>query len=348
MATPKTECTELSVGFGLIGLDPVEALPIQIDQLWNESLPISKFIDFKRKFLEDEPYYRRFYNIGVNLCHSHSVFKDMKISLVRWEGPQQQAGSVTIPVDIIAANIPISIKADSNVVFNLSPPILFDSVPRASLSPTRSDNWYLTVAPDSYQKLYELANNLCTLSLPYSVQEYHETVRGAKKRKLLAKAIRNLSPADLAIFNKQYRAFCHQVATHSAALFHDNLKATLAGQLKNAVTENIIRRFFRMSDSEYVLCGSDQRNDFCVTIPPLTEWKRKWRFKQLTAHPDLSRGQSVVNFEIVVAEKASRQEYTFPFHAEIRWSHGKFSGNPEAKLYKDFAWIEAPFFSPIY
>lgn len=35
------------------------------------------------------------------------------------------------------------------------------------------------------------------------------------------------------------------------------------------------------------------------------------------------------------------------YPAEIRWPHGKFCGNPEGKLYKDFKWVDVPFFKRI-
>ena len=166
---------------------------------------------------EIEEYYRRFYAIGVNLRHSHEHFKRTNIAAVRWEGPQQQASSMPIPIDIIAANVPISIKADSNVVGNPAPPILFESGPSGSLTPSRSENWYVTVAHNSYQSLYQLACNLCSINLPSSVVDYHQTIKGAA-RKRFAKAIRDLSSTEQAEFDRLCVPFCHEVAEHSAAV----------------------------------------------------------------------------------------------------------------------------------
>lgn len=346
MPTPKTECTELSVGFGLLSLDPLKISAPQIENYWVDTLTPKKFNEFLRKFTTEEAYYRRFYAIGVNLRHSHKLFTN--ITTVRWEGPQQQASSVTIPIDLLAANTPISVKADSHVVCNRSPYILFVSDPGGTLTPTRAENWYTVVAPDLYQSLYELARDMTGLNLPTSVIEYHQTVRGTS-RKHLGKVIQTFSTVDTEQFNQLYTPFCHEVAQQSAEIFNRTLNQSLDGPIRNAIAENIIRRFFRLGDSEYVLCGLDGNNDFGVTVPALTSWKRSgWNFKRLIAQPDLLRGQSVVNFELVVEERNKRKEHSFPFHAEIRWSHGKFAGNPEAKLYKEFAWTEVPFFQQIY
>ena len=46
--------------------------------------------------------------------------------------------------------------------------------------------------------------------------------------------------------------------------------------------------------------------------------------------------------------KSSGNIDTAIFHTQIRWSHGKFQNNPEAKLYKNFAWENVDFFESIY
>ena len=79
----------------------------------------------------------------------------------------------------------------------------------------------------------------------------------------------------------------------------------------------------------------------------MTEWKRNWKISSLTASPDLARGQSVVDIRMAVEEKTTKINHNMDFHVEIRWSHGKFCGNPEAKLYKEFSWSSVPFFRNI-
>ena len=53
MPTPKTECTELSVGFGLLGLDPLKASTLQVKQRWDDTLSAVKFADYAREFARD-------------------------------------------------------------------------------------------------------------------------------------------------------------------------------------------------------------------------------------------------------------------------------------------------------
>ena len=70
---------------------------------------------------------------------------------------------------------------------------------------------------------------------------------------------------------------------------------------------------------------------------------------QCYAIADLARKQSVVNIVVSYRNKKDKAlEYENKFHVEIRWSHGRFCGSPEAKLYKDFKWHEVAFMNPIF
>jgi len=51
----------------------------------------------------------------------------------------------------------------------------------------------------------------------------------------------------------------------------------------------------------------------------------------------------MVRWHAVVRDLAhGRDELTVEGHVEIRWSHGRFSGPPEAKVYLDTPFIDVP------
>jgi len=347
MPSSKTECTELSVGFGLLGLDPVSASREQILASWVNSLSPSKLSDYRAEYSSDEAYYRRFFDIGVNLRRSHGVFARADINSVRWEGPHHQARSVSMAKDLVAANIPISVKANSNVVFNHSPYVLFTSVPSGVSAPTRSDNWFWTVAPQSYQELYAWIRFKTGENLPAEVEDYHRTVKGSR-RKQLSRLVNQLDEAQRLQFDALYLKLCRDVAKGSADRFNTAIQASFSGPIRNAVAEEIVKTLFRLGDSEYVLCGLDNNNGFGVDVPDITSWKRQWMLRSVVAIPDLSRGQSVVDINLVIENRQTRQQHNIAFEVQIRWAHGKFSGNPEAKVYKRFPWISIPFFHRVY
>ena len=139
---------------------------------------------------------------------------------------------------------------------------------------------------------------------------------------------------------------CQKVSQSSADIFNDHLAGSLKSKMRGAVLERIAKMFFRMNAVEYILCGVDEKNKFAVLIPDLTTWLQSWQFDNINAIPNLEKEQSIVDFEILCTNRATKDSYMAKFHAEIRWSHGKFS-SVEGKLYKEFNWIDLPFFSII-
>lgn len=97
-----------------------------------------------------------------------------------------------------------------------------------------------------------------------------------------------------------------------------------------------------------MLAGLDEGNPFAVRLLDITNWKKEWVVKSITAIPLPDRGQSIVNMILEVEKKLTRARYQLPFHVEIRWSHGKFCGNPEGKLYKEFHWRDVPFYQVLF
>lgn len=76
-------------------------------------------------------------------------------------------------------------------------------------------------------------------------------------------------------------------------------------------------------------------------------WFRHWNFTEIKAKADTDREQCIVDFILKLTNRQNNEAVELPYHAEIRWSHGKFCGNPEGKLYKDFKWSDVPFFKKV-
>lgn len=346
MPSPKTEATELSVGFGLLEKDPLQVTEAEIRLLFDGTLPPEKYAAFVKEIGKNQAYYHRFYAIGVSLRNGHPVLALTNFHSVAWEGPRQQARSVSVAKDIVAANVSVSIKADSNVVSNLSPHIMFVSIPSGSSRLSNTDNWFLVTAPQRYQLLYEFVRQHSHGSFPERVADF-EKATPKRLRKAFAGSISSLDQAERRDFESTYLSMCREVSIKSAQLMQAGLADSLKGRARSSTAEGIIRRLLRLSESEYVLCGLDKDNEFAVTVPDLTAWKRDWEFKHLDVEPALDRRQSVVNLNLIVVHKATGREHSLPFHVEIRWSHGKFGTNPEAKVYKEFDWADVPFFTEI-
>jgi tRNA A-37 threonylcarbamoyl transferase component Bud32 len=183
--------------------------------------------------------------------------------------------------------------------------------------------------------------------LPEDVSEFEQSIKG-RGRKPIKDVIKRFSEDDKQAFKQLYLRMCHRVAKASADIFNNNFSASMQGRSSNAVLEQITRHFFRMNAVDYILGGIDKKKAFAVIVPEVTRWKREWIITDVITEPELDREQSRVRFLVHYKNRNSGITNTAEFHTQIRWSHGKFQNNPEAKLYKNFAWEEVDFFESIY
>ena len=153
MPTAKTECTELSVGFGLLGIDQGEFSIEQVQNRFSGTLSAAKYVGYLIEYENQPRLYAQFIENGQRLRDSYPLFANL--SQVAWSGPQQQAATTSASKDLFAANVPISIKNESNVVLNPSPHNLFITIPSGSMPATNAENWYEMTDPGGIQVLYQ-------------------------------------------------------------------------------------------------------------------------------------------------------------------------------------------------
>jgi hypothetical protein len=344
MATAKTETTELSLGFGLLGLTPGTLTYDQIAKKFTGSLSKTAFDRFLEEFRKDR-LYMRMHEVGRRLRELHPPFRHLEFLV--WSGPDRQAATTSTAKDLFAANTPISVKAESGVVGNPSPYNLFIATPQGGAQARGMGSWYVETALNEYQALFSYARNATGLdsgieALPADVTEFEKS----RNKKLLRDRLKLLSAQESDRFFALYIEMCRKVSTKSAELSNAHFTESLSSKTKNTVLEHIAKMFFRMDAVPYLLAGIDGRKEFAVSIPDLTKWKKTWQFEGIKAIPDLNRSQSVVDFQMTYSNSTTGELYTAEFHTEIRWSHGKFS-SVEGKLYKEFNWINLPFFETI-
>jgi len=348
MPSEKTESSELSVGFGILGInDPLDLTYSDIKRYFEGTLSPEKYDRFKVEFThpKNSRLYSRLHNLGKKLRKEYPLFKNVKY--LKWSGPEKQAKTNSGAQDLIAVNTPVSVKAESNIVSNLSPINIFEKVPLGKVAPDRSENWYLHVDPEGYQSLYSSVRDIRLVHFPSSVEDFEKTAT-PKLREELQLEITKLSDTQKTSFNKQYLKMCKDVATTSAAIFNQSYQKGRTGDSRTAVTEHLVKSLFRINSVEYILAGSGGKYDYAVIIPSITEWKKEWEIVSVEAVPDLEKKQSVVNIQVEYKNKKSKASYIANFHIEIRWSHGKFRSSPEAKLYKNFKWAEIAFTKSIF
>lgn len=343
MPSAKTETSELCVAFGILGLDPSRVYPqAEIDERLDRTLSAGKYIAFRSEYQRDPTLYPRLLTVGQRMAAQHAPLRQAES--VQWTGPFHQASTASGAKDLMVGNTPVSVKAESNVVANLSPPNMMVHLPGGTAQSTREENWYLTTCPREFQDLYALVRSRRPelRGLPPDVAGFEERAT-REDRKRLQEIVGSASRDEKQAFADRYEALCHRVAQRSADLFNENLTASFGTPGRRAVQENLARWFFRLDAVQYVLCGIDRGEEFAVVIPDLTAWLREWDLPGVVATADSTRGQSVVDFRVTCRRKRDRSEHQIMYHAEIRWSHGRFSGAVESKLYKEFAWKDLVF-----
>jgi len=347
MPSAKTEATELSVAFGLLGYTDPTARPFtEVEEKFEGTLIPEKHQAYIEEYTRprNQPLYSRMLNVGANLRLRYPLFSNL--TSLRWSGPERQAATIATARDLQAVNVPISVKAESRVVGNPSPYNIFISTPQGSAQARGTRSWYLESALGQYQAYYgyirEITDNL---SLPEDVGVFEQSRNKAPLRTALRAMV--LNPQQKETEERLYLEMCHTAASGAARIFNENLATSLDSRTRGSVLERIAKMFFRMNAVGYVLCGIDGRSDFAVLVPDLTSWLREWEFGEIQSSPDLTRGQSVVDFSVICRHKTRGDEYNAQFHAEVRWSHGRFS-SVEGKLYKEFDWVDLPFFETIF
>jgi len=346
MATEKTEGSELSLAFGILGAkNPTKFWSEDIAQMFKGSLSVEKYERYKKEFKNflNADIYGKLLNAGMRLRRKYPLFNN--VNTLIWYGPEKQAKTSSLAQDLLVANTPISIKAESNVLSNLSPKNIFQNIPQGKVPSERSDNWYLVTDPDGLQNLYDTVRQVRLYRLPQFPPAVEDFERNAqrKHRSELQSEIKKLSSEEKEAFDKQYLTMCSNVSRVSAELFNQSFQDAMGTPSRNAVLEHLVRHLFRMDSVEYISVGIEGNKVFAVRVPSITQWKKEWQILDILAKPDLLRKQSRVIITARFRNKISKDTHSAQFHVEIRWSHKKFGGAPEAKLYKDFKWAEIPF-----
>ena len=344
MPSPRTEASELAVGFGILALDPL--IRITDDQRayhFQSSLPQASYKSFLNEYSHRPQLHSRMYEVGLQLRSSVPEFQN--VDSLRWAGPDKQASTISAASDLLVANIPVSVKAISNVVANPSPHNLIYNLPSGQAFSQNERNWYVEQSPKEFQDLYShvRASDPRLTYLPASVTNF-EKIATSDDRDLAQLVIADYNRAQSQAFTRIYLQMCHAVALASALEFSSRMSNSMKGRARTAIIENVMRWFFRLDAVPYILCGLDANDQFGLQVPSLTDFKSRWDLDIIQANADLARRQSVVDFELRFSSKANQSSYVANFHTELRWSHGRFCGAPEAKLYKDFHYYELPFF----
>ena len=98
--------------------------------------------------------------------------------------------------------------------------------------------------------------------------------------------------------------------------------------------EAMLWRLLRIGSAPYFVLGSSAARSLRLRIATSWDWRQQFQLLALAMEPQAG-GQPRVGWEATVRDRVSRAVHLVVGHIEVRWSHGRFGGLPEAKGYLD-------------
>lgn len=333
--TLRTELTEIVTGLGMLGMECLdEALEARPARMLNVTAEHFDRLVRARRAGEHRRLFRDAWENGRTFAWSEDGLRRRAPRRVEWKGNHRSPGYEQLPADLRVDYVYlISCKYRSKVLYNASPAHVFDRL----LATRRGEgtDWYIEVAPSEYQEFYRACrDHLGADELPAAVQDLDQDNRSTLKARF-----RRKWPPDVA---KAYRPFCRAVSEGSARRWQEAL-----GE-RRAAHEEMLWRLLRLQPAPYFILGVVSPGDpvrFRVDTP--WDFRRRYTLRSFTVWPDTGAGQPAVGWRAQLTDTRSAAPAYVEGHVEVRWSHGRFSGAPEAKIYLDTPHEKTPGYSPL-
>ena len=387
MPNLRTMVTELGTGLGMLGAE-------DLDEVLTSRSPVMRSLspenwDLLSSIRGGGAYDAEFHAAWLNgrtFLEARDGLRGRRPELVEWKGAVRASGDEVAPVDLRIDHVYlVSCKYMSDILFNVSPSHIFDSLLVGGLARRGrgvGGDWYAEVAPAQYQALFEgvrtaLRDDERHPDGPLAQQEAHGQAEGSQALPGLeppartapgsngvvtrhsASTLRDLPDraVDLTSAHRTalgerlksgwpggaktaYRELSDEVARVSVSRWHAALSAgTNTG-------EAMLWRLLRMGSAPYFVLGSNAGRSLRLRIATPWDWKQLFHLVRLEIFPQPG-GQPRVGWLATVRERASGQLREVTGHVEVRWSHGRFGGLPEAKGYLDTSHHLVPGYFPL-
>ena len=324
--------TEIATGLGTLAPDLTTATasrPAQLrnvtDDVWHQLVDAHSSGHYARLFTT------AFAN-GAAFLTADDGLRRRPPRLVEWKGPHRPPGDDVIPADLRIDHVyQVSCKYLSRILQNSGPARLFD---RLLIGEERSSSdWFAVVAPTEYQAFYTVVRSHVGGGLPVDVAELTAEHRPRLKEALRPRAL----PVEA---QPSWAAVCETVASTSAARW--------SGNLDNPRRRlRMLWRLLRIGDAPYFTLGADTRHlPSRFRIASAWDWIEAYQLRTFDVAPRRA-GQPEVTWRVAIRHRLNGQETEVRGHVEIRWSHGRFHGAPEAKVYLDSPLGEVPGYYPL-
>ncbi len=264
---------------------------------------------------------------GVALLEATDGLRGRRPVTIEWKGSHRAPGDEVAPIDLRIDHVYlVSCKYLSKITINASPFHLFERLLQGGHG-AKSGDWYSHVAASSYRQLYAgVRAELPGERLPAELTD----LRGDERR-ALSKSLKAEWPGST---GDLYHEFVDAVSLATATAWRDRLASP-------GEAESLLWRLLRMGSAPYFVLGAAAHAPIRLRIATPWDWRGDFRLSRFEIAPQAG-GQPRVGWTAVVERRHSGLVTTVDGHVEIRWSHGRFGGNPEAKVYLDTPHAEVP------
>jgi len=331
MASSRTKITEIVTGLAMMGFPSVDrALAVRPDWFHNVTDDEYDLLADERARGDFDADFATAWHHGERFLASADGLRGRVPDRVEWQGPGKPPGYDQIPADLRVDHVfLVSCKYGSDILYNASPAHVFDRL----LAEKRGDrtDWFLEVAPEAYQDLYERSVRSAELEgMPGGVAELDGESRQRLKDVL---PTRGAWPDELAA---PYRDFVNAVSVATAHRWKDNLS-------DRADQELMLWRLLRFQPAPYFVLGQSSDGTplrFRVGTP--SDFRRNYAIRAFDVWAD-AMGQPMVRWRAEL--RGARKP--IEGHVEVRWSRGRFGGVPEAKVILDTPHHDVANYHPI-
>jgi len=237
-----------------------------------------------------------------------------------------------MPVDLRLDHVyQISCKYDSQIMQNAGPARLFDRLLADDVR-ARAD-WFGVVAPVQYQRFYDaVRDHIGDAGLPVEIADLDPTARLVIREALSARVL----PAAV---RPAWIELCLQVASQSAERWARQLSS-------RRVQTRLLWRLLRIGDAPYFVLGARGAVPIRLRVASAWDWLQQFELEQFNVSTR-EAGQPEVGWHADVLRRRDGDRVQVRGHVEVRWSHGRLQGAPEAKIYLDTPHVNVPGFFPL-
>lgn len=331
MPAALTDITEIATALGTLSPTLPIALAAKPRRLLNVSEPAWTRLVAAYRAGEYMASFETAFANGAALLEAEDGLRGRPPKLVEWKGPHRPPGDDVIPADIRIDHVyQVSCKYLSKVMHNPGPARLFD---RLLVGEERtSENWFATVAPTEYQLFYNDIRAYVGGVLPVLVSDLTATDRSLLKAELASRVLPDA-------VQHSWASFCRAVSEASARRWRANLN-------NPRKRLRLLWRLLRIAGASYFVLGTDRASHLRLRVASAWDWVQSYELRWMDVAPKAA-GQPEVSWRAIVRERDSGVEVDVHGHVEVRWSHGRFQGAPEAKVYLDIPHVEVPGYFPL-